>query len=100
LIGNFDRELDDFLRPVNRDGILLIDHSKAFSTSPELPWSEDISVSIDSQLLGVLRSLDRQTLDELLGDLISDRQIEAMLQRRDGILDRLSTASADTLTQP
>jgi hypothetical protein len=100
LIGNFAREPDDFLRPMNRDGILLIDHSKAFSTSPELPWGEDISVSIDPQLLSDLRSLDHEFLNELLGDLISDRQIEAMLQRRDGILDWLSTESADTLTQP
>ncbi|MGB3563384.1 MAG: metallophosphoesterase [Thermoanaerobaculia bacterium] len=100
LIGNFEREPDDFLRPINRDGILLIDHSKAFSTSPELPWGEDTSVSIDSQLRDELRSLDHETLDDLLGDLISDRQIKAMLQRRDRILDRLSTASADTLAQP
>jgi Icc-related predicted phosphoesterase len=100
LIGNFERGPDDFLRPMNRDGILLIDHSKAFSTSPELPWGEVISVSIDSQLLGDLRSLDRETLDDLLGDLISDRQIEAMLQRRDRILARLSIATTETLAQP
>jgi hypothetical protein len=100
LIGNFDREPDDFLRRVNQDRLMLIDHSKAFSTSEELPWEENSSVSIDPQLEGELRSLDRETLDELLGDLISDQQIEAMLQRRDGILDRLSPASAGTLTQP
>jgi Icc-related predicted phosphoesterase len=100
LIGNFDREPDDFLRPVNRDGILLIDHSKAFSTSPELPWDADSSPAVDPQLLSELQALDRESLGELLGDLISDRQIEALVHRRDGILSRLSTASADTITQP
>jgi len=100
LIGNFDRGPDDHLCLVNRDRLLLIDHSKAFSISPELPGDEDNSLAVAPQLLAELRSLDRESLDQLLGDLISDRQIEALLLRRDRILDRLSTASADTLTQP
>jgi hypothetical protein len=100
LIGNFDRGPDDHLCLVNRARLKLIDHSKAFSTSPELPGEEDSSRAVDPQLLAELRSLDRESLGELLGDLISDRQIEALLLRRDRILDRLSTASADTLTQP
>jgi hypothetical protein len=100
LIGNFDRKPNDHLCLVNQDRLLLIDHSKAFSTSPELPWDEDNSLWVDPQLLAELRSLDRDSLGKLLGDLISDRQIEALLQRRDGILGRLSTASADTITQP
>ncbi len=100
LIGNFDRGPDDRLCPVNRDRLLLVDHSRAFSTSPELPGVEDNSLAVDPQLLAELRSLDRESLDELLGDLISDRQIEALLLRRDRILDRLSTAAADTRTQP
>ena len=100
LIGNFDREPDDFLCRVDRDRVLLIDHSKAFSTSPELPWEEDRPPSIDPQLLGELRSLDQSSLDDLLGDLISERQIEAMLTRRDRILERLSTSSTYALAQP
>jgi len=100
LIGNSDRKPADFLCLVNRQKLLLIDHSKAFSTSPELPWDEDNSLSVDPQLLAGLRSLDQETLEGLLGDLISDRQIEALLQRRDTILGRLSTATADTLAQP
>jgi hypothetical protein len=100
LIGNFDRRPDDHVCPVNGDRLLLIDHSKAFSTSPELPGDGDNPLEVDPQLLAELRRLDRKSLDELLGDLISDRQIEALLLRRDKILGRLATASADTLTKP
>jgi hypothetical protein len=100
LIGNFDRGPNDHLCPVNRQRLLLIDHSRAFSTSSELTGEDGKSLAVDPQLRAALRGLDRESLDGLLGDLISDRQIEALLLRRDKILDRLSMASADTAAQP
>lgn len=87
LIGNFDRGPNDHLCPVTRQRLLLIDHSQAFSTSPELPAEGDKPLAVDPQLLAALRGLDRDSLEELLGDLISDRQIDALLVRRDKILE-------------
>ena len=86
LIGNPDRRADDILCTVNEDELYLIDHSKAFTTSPEIGWEEGRTVSIDPQLIGALEGLDEPTLKEDLGDLISERQIEAILARRDQIL--------------
>jgi hypothetical protein len=100
LIGNFDRGPDDHLCLVNRDRLLLIDHSKAFSTSGELSGGEGDSLAVASWLLAEIRSLDRESLGELLGDLISDRQIEALLQRRDRVLDRVSKAPTGTPSPP
>ena len=78
------------------DRLFLIDHSKAFSTSPEIDWDEDQSRTIEPSLLVALQALDRDSLEKGLGDLISDDQIEAVLARRDQILDRVSTAASQT----
>lgn len=94
LIGNRDRSADDILRRVGRPELYLIDHSKAFSTSAEIDWEE--SVSVDPSLSAALRALDRDWLQQSLGDLISDGQIEAVLERRDMILDLVVTAEEET----
>lgn len=86
LIGNPDRGADDILCTVNEDELYLIDHSKAFTTSPEIGWEEGRTVSIDPELIGALEGLDETSLKEDLGDLISEQQIEAILARRDLIL--------------
>lgn len=93
LIGNSDRKPNDILRLVDRDRVFLIDHSKAFSASPEIDWRPDEASTIDSSLLAALRDLDRESLDAELGDLLSGRQIEALLARRDRILDRAVRAA-------
>lgn len=99
LIGNFDRGPDDQLCLVNREKVLLIDHSKAFSTSPEIPGRAGRSYSVDPRLLAELQGLEQDHLEQLLGDLLSERQIEAIMQRRDKILARLSASAPATLSQ-
>jgi hypothetical protein len=49
LIGNLDRGPDDHLCLVSRDRLLLIDHSKAFSTSGELPGDEGDSLAVGTR---------------------------------------------------
>jgi hypothetical protein len=98
LIGNQDRGLDDILCRVGQHDLLLIDHSKAFSTSTEIGWDVGKSVNIDPELSAALQPLDRESLRENLGDLISERQIEAVLERRDKILDFVVTADGEAAT--
>lgn len=86
LIGNHDRKPADILRLVSEERVFLIDHSRAFSTSAELAWAEEKVVPISPQLSLALRSLNRKGLEKKLGSLISNRQIDALLERRDKIL--------------
>jgi hypothetical protein len=95
LIGNRDREPDDILCLVSGDRTFLIDHSEAFATATDLGWVEERSLTIEVDLLHALRALDRQSLESSLGDLLSASQIEAILERRDKVLDRVRLASQD-----
>jgi hypothetical protein len=90
LIGNRDRGADDILCSVNGDELYLIDHSKAFSTSAEIGWEEGRTASVDPALITALEALDQDSLEEDLGDLLTASQIEALLARRDLILDHLT----------
>jgi 3',5'-cyclic AMP phosphodiesterase CpdA len=94
LIGNQDRGPDDVLSLTQGGELHLIDHSKAFSTSSELDWDHEETVSIDPRLLTEIQTLDRQTLMRQVGDLISEQQIDALLARRDKILAWAATTTA------
>ena len=78
LIGNAPREPADILGLVRGEKMLLIDHSKAFSTSPEVPPHLRGGFSIPAQLAEALEGLDRRLLRQ---------RLEALLARRDAILD-------------
>ncbi len=93
LIGNASRRPADILSLVNEGTVLLIDHSKAFSISAELPAHLDTALAIPTPLAAALERLDRKTLDREIGGLISDAQIAALLERRDRILDRVTVAA-------
>ncbi len=90
LIGNHERKLSDILCLVNGEQVFLIDHSRAFSVSSELVHDEDAAFSIAPAMVRALRSLERKSLSKELGDLLSDRQIQALLERRDKILSRVA----------
>ena len=90
LIGNRDRGADDILCSVNGDELYLIDHSKAFSTSVDIGWEEGRVASVDPDLITALEALDQDSLEKDLGDLLTAPQIEALLARRDLILDRVT----------
>ncbi len=88
LIGNHGREPSDILCLISGEQVFLIDHSEAFSLSPELPSNGGLSrpFRVNPGLAEALRSMDRRSLEAELGDLLSDGQIEALLERRDKIL--------------
>ena len=92
LIGNLQRSPGDVLLSLNTKEILLIDHSSAFSDSFDLAWRLVESVPADSALEKALRSLEHDLLVRELGDLLADRQIEALQIRRDKILAQFSSA--------
>ena len=96
LIGNDGRKPADILGLTNAEKVLLIDHSKAFSTSPELPASVAGELTVPERLVTALEGLDRAILDAELGKLISARQIEALLARRDAILASLAPAPTES----
>ena len=90
LIGNHDRGADDILCAVQQDRLFLIDHSKAFPVSSEIGWEEGRTVSIDPGLIAALEGLNQASLEQDLGELLSADQIEALLGRRDQILDHVT----------
>ena len=92
LIANDGREPSDVLCLMGSDRLYLIDHSEAFLASPELPGGDGLSIPPD--LARALESLDRKSLAADLGALLDDRQIEALLARRDQLLGRVAVTSA------
>ncbi|MGB5402103.1 MAG: hypothetical protein WBO71_17965, partial [Thermoanaerobaculia bacterium] len=90
LIGNSDRGADDILCPVAGDKLFLVDHSKAFSTSKDIGWEAERTVSIEPSLIAALEDLDQDALEQDLGKLLSADQIEALLGRRDQILEHVT----------
>ena len=93
LIGNADRQPDDVLLMVDDQKLYLIDHSQAFSTSTEMAWRGPACSALASDLADRLRGLDRLTLARALGSLLGADQIDAILARRDVILDRWENGS-------
>ena len=94
LIGNPSRGPDDVLLMINDEKVYLVDHSQAFSTSTEVSWSGANAKLLDPELAGSLRRLDRATLARELGSLLEPEQIDAILARRDVILDRLGDGAS------
>ena len=92
LIGNPDRGADDILCAVQQDRLFLIDHSKAFPVSSEIGWEEGRTVSIDPGLIAALEGLNQASLEQDLGELLSADQIEALMGRRDQILEHVTPA--------
>jgi hypothetical protein len=91
LISNpYRRGSDQLIRP-GEWKLHLIDHSRAFGTSRELPESfVSQRVSLPRSLLSSLEKLKGPSLKILLDGLVSDVQIEAMLERRDKILKKIA----------
>ncbi|MGH8250956.1 MAG: metallophosphoesterase [Steroidobacteraceae bacterium] len=87
LIHNTDRTQQNAL--FTRDWMLvLIDHSRAFPTfqrDPPLLYRGE--TTLPASLAERLASLDRATLEAALGRYLHRRQIDALLQRRDRLLD-------------
>jgi hypothetical protein len=92
LILNEDRKPSDQLVTPANGKLHLLDHSRAFRPSSELPESFlEQPVSLSRRLLDRLIQLNSESLAELLEGLLTEGQIEAMLERRDKILEKVSS---------
>ena len=92
LIYNVDRNFSNVLVDLGRDVFHPIDHSRAFRLSPKPPPSTrgkadqfDLPADVDQRL----RSFDLATLQALVGDLLEDEQVQAILKRRDRLVKML-----------
>ncbi len=79
LIGNGDRNMGNLL--VDDDwNLYLIDHSRAFDISTNLPFKME---HVDGPVWDRMLALDEPTLTAALGEWLDDRSIRAILTRRD-----------------
>jgi hypothetical protein len=81
LIGNRDRTLGNILRDAAWNMILL-DHSRAFGSGAEVRHTLD---PIDQEFWGRIEKLTRQQLDATLRSWLEDKEIAAILERRDSM---------------
>jgi len=98
LIANADRNQGDVLY-TNDWRMLLIDHSRAFYTSKKytnkLLFDENSKPtpkpmrSLPRSFVEKLKSLNFETIKETVGEYLTDKEIEAVLIRRDLIMDNL-----------
>lgn len=94
LIHNTDRTQQNAI--FTRDWMLvLIDHSRAFATyskNPRLLYLQE--PRLNDALAARLQSLDRESLERELGSWLHRRQIDAILKRRDRLLDEYRARTA------
>jgi hypothetical protein len=95
LIGNYYRAPSDILYVEDEARIMLIDHSRAFSTSPELDDDAPLPTTLEPALLDALTALSESWTGKSLEGLLSPAQVEALLVRRDRILARYESTGTD-----
>jgi hypothetical protein len=99
LIANEDRHQNQFL--ITEDWrMILIDHSRSFRTSKKftknLIYDENyregprLMKQLPRAFVEKLKTLDQATIKNVVGDYLTDDEIEAVLKRRDLILDWLA----------
>ncbi len=91
-----DREhIGAMIVPASRK-VMLGDNGKSFTESPGLgAFLEDGCGLVGDSFLHALSTLELGKLNKDLGDLLSKRQIEAILARRDGILEECAKPDPD-----
>jgi len=91
LIANVDRNLGNILWRTDDWKLYLIDTTRSFRQTKELPpaWAAK-PASLPRALLTELESLQEDELKSLLKDLVTGPQIKALLQRRDLILEKIA----------
>jgi hypothetical protein len=92
LICNWDRHLNNILITKEFE-LRLIDHSRAFLTYDRLRKPNELTRFSRSLLTGIER-LDRDTLRREVGDYIEGSKIDALLKRRDALLELAKQAVA------
>jgi len=92
LVYNTDRNLENLL--INKDWeLILIDHSRAFRPPDFLRSAKDLDRFSRSALEGLAR-LNLQNLTEKAGPYLPKNQLEALLKRRDLILEQAKKLAA------
>jgi hypothetical protein len=85
LIYNFDRNLGNLL--IDKQwNIWMIDHTRAFKIFKELKSEKNLGDRCSRELFAAMQKLDKPTLKPVLTDVLSDAQIDAILGRRDRIV--------------
>jgi hypothetical protein len=89
LIGNRDRQDYDKLFDAGKSRVALVDHERAFSLSTNIDVESLLNScdAVDGSLEHGLISLDREELESNLGEYLSGAQIDAILTRRDKLLE-------------
>ena len=94
LTYNEDRNLTNILWDKDDFMLLFIDHSLSFRTSDKRPKQyRKVDLEVSDLLKSRLQGLERGALDERLSPYLHPRQIEAILERRDRILDEAVSTS-------
>ncbi len=89
LVANRDSNLGNTLIDANWR-LWFIDCSRCFGTSKDLLYPEAIT-HCERNLFEALKALDRTAVKEQLSPYLSDLEIEALLVRRDKIVDHVQT---------
>ena len=93
LIYNTDRHSNNIW--ISKDwNVILIDHSMAFRNFGQLRAEGDLT-RFSRSLLEAMEKLDRPTLIKLVSQYLTPYQIDALLQRRDLIVQRARRLAAD-----
>ena len=79
LIGNPDRNAGNILID-KANNVILIDHSRAFTTDQDLPWKFQ---RVDAELWRALKALTPEQLTAALGQWLDAGAIRAIIGRRD-----------------
>ncbi len=88
LIYNENRTLDNIVYTEFDWKLFLINNAPSFGKRRTLPaYLQQAEITLPAVLVNNLAGLDMASLQERLGDLISESQLKALLKRRDSMLD-------------
>jgi hypothetical protein len=87
LIANVDRNLGN-LMITNDWTVWAIDHTRAFRTQSKLKTPGNIA-RCDRQIFARLKQLDKTSIKDAVGDHLSSYEIDAILKRRDEIVQMI-----------
>jgi hypothetical protein len=82
LIYNIDRNHTNILVDFANDRFHPIDHSRAFRLYKKLPPMQDTEIPVPDRIASRIKSLDLETLQAALGELLEPSQIKAVDKRR------------------
>ena len=95
LIANVDRNLGNLL--ITKDWVVwAIDHTRAFRTQPVLKTPGNVT-RCDREVFERLKKLDRPTLKSQLREYLQDWEIDALLKRRDAIVELIEKGGPGAL---